>query len=440
MMTDFGPPPSGTGSLRSLGPDILRGVPGSQVRQPVGANGGSGPSYIGVYISAVHDEPDGILRSVADSERYRRHAARTPDAMTVGRMARVGAKLPDRSTAESQPYDQGGFVLVFFALALITLLGIASLVVDYGYWSLRSQQIQRAADAAALAGVAYMPNVPKAISIATTTAADNGFTNGVVVTPTDASGNTQTDQLTVKITDARVPTFFAKVFDRDTVAETRTSTAKLRPTHPSREPGELTGDGQPSRAALAPGATSESQANDWLAISGYCTASGRTATVSSSPFTTGTTAVGALFCPNDGTWAAVTVFTNVDYNPNGYVYDINDPPGINSTLTAAPVTVEIYDSSYNAPTGPCGNTTGGGSNAGDNSDMPCGVTASVTTNWLLYGPGTGGLRSDRRPGRRSHRRIAVESRCVRQRATRPARTPGVPLRDFRPAYRPRTIT
>ncbi len=47
------------------------------------------------------------------------------------------------------------------------------------------------------------------------------------------------------------------------------------------------------------------------------------------------------------------------------------------------MTVEIYDPSYNAPitTTNCSVTTPG-SAAGDNSDMPCGVTASVTTNWL----------------------------------------------------------
>jgi Putative Flp pilus-assembly TadE/G-like len=309
--------------------------------------------------------------------------------MTMFPRTGAEANLPPGSPADSQSPDQAGFVLVFFALALIALLGIASLVVDYGYWSLRAQQIQRAADAAALAGVAYMPNVTKATSVATTTAADNGFTSGgsvtVVVTPTDASGNTQTDQLTVKITDTGIPTFFAKVFGRDSVSETRTSTAKFDQPIPLGSPENSLGTGNlPSGSA--PGSTSESAANDWLAISGYCTARENGDEFSS--FYDGNDGGGGTICPNDASWPPSTVFTNVDYNPQGYVYDINDPPAANSTLTAAPVTVQIYDPSYNAPTGPCGHTTGG-SNAGDNSDMPCGVTASVTTNWLIYGPGTG---------------------------------------------------
>ena len=86
-----------------------------------------------------------------------------------------------------------------------------------------------------------------------------------------------------------------------------------------------------------------------------------------------------------------TTFTNVDYNPNGYVYDIDDPPSAtDANSTGQAVTVEIYDPSYNGPvtTSSCA-LTSPGSAAGDDSDMPCGVTASVTTNWLMYGPGTG---------------------------------------------------
>ena len=82
----------------------------------------------------------------------------------------------------SRPEKDGGFVLVFFALAIIALMGIAALVVDVGYWYLRGDQIQRAADAAALAGVVYMPgNAPlgSASNAATNEAdsvlASNGF-------------------------------------------------------------------------------------------------------------------------------------------------------------------------------------------------------------------------------------------------------------------------
>ena len=85
----------------------------------------------------------------------------------------IGARIAEPEGRRSR--DDCGFVLVFFALAIVTLLGIAALVVDYGYWSLRADQIQRAADAAALAGVAYMPDINNATTVAETTAADNGI-------------------------------------------------------------------------------------------------------------------------------------------------------------------------------------------------------------------------------------------------------------------------
>jgi hypothetical protein len=129
-------------------------------------------------------------------------------------------------------------------------------------------------------------------------------------------------------------------------------------------------------------------ANHWLAISGYCTAREDGDEISS--YYDGNGSGGGTLCPGDASWPPPTTFTNTDYNPNGYVYDIDVPPAPNSTTTAGPVTVEIYDPSYNPPitASNCSMTTPG-SAAGDNSDMPCGVTASVTTNWLIYGPGTG---------------------------------------------------
>jgi hypothetical protein len=306
----------------------------------------------------------------------------------------MGTDVSGSTSAEEQHFGQSGFVLVFFALSLVALLGIAALVVDYGYWSLRGQQIQRAADAAALAGVAYMPDVQKATLVAKATAADNGFSSTsfpvVVTVPTDANGNPENDELSVKITDSGVPTFFAKVFGIDSITETRASTAKFDQAIPLGSPENSLGTGNlPSGTDT--GATSESQANYWLAISGYCTARENGDEFSS--FYDGNDGGGGTVCPGDTQWPPSTVFTNVDYNANGYVYDIDVPPAPNSTTTAGPVTVEIYDPSYNAPittinNGTC-NVTTPGSAAGDNSDMPCGTTASVTTNWLIYGPGTG---------------------------------------------------
>ena len=56
---------------------------------------------------------------------------------------------PTKECAEAWSPRDAGFVLVFFALSLVALMGIAALVVDVGAWYLRADKIQRAADAAA---------------------------------------------------------------------------------------------------------------------------------------------------------------------------------------------------------------------------------------------------------------------------------------------------
>ena len=53
---------------------------------------------------------------------------------------------------------QGGFVLLKFALLLVPLLLMVGFSVDVGYWYNRTAAIQKAADAAALAGVVWLPD------------------------------------------------------------------------------------------------------------------------------------------------------------------------------------------------------------------------------------------------------------------------------------------
>ena len=53
--------------------------------------------------------------------------------------------------------------------------------VDIGGWYSRGAQIQRAADAAALSGVVWMPDFPTAAAAALATAARNGFVPGGTV-------------------------------------------------------------------------------------------------------------------------------------------------------------------------------------------------------------------------------------------------------------------
>jgi hypothetical protein len=89
--------------------------------------------------------------------------------------------------------EQRGQTLVIVALMLIPLLGFTGLVSDVAWYEVNLMRIQRAADAAALAGVVYLPNnVAGAQTAAQQEAAKNGYTNGaggVTVTATPEALN-----------------------------------------------------------------------------------------------------------------------------------------------------------------------------------------------------------------------------------------------------------
>src|SRR5205809_655110 len=75
--------------------------------------------------------------------------------------------------------DDGGQAIVVAALLMTMLLGIMGIGVDISWLELNLIRMQRAADAAALAGVVYLPGNPAgAFNAAYAEATKNGFTNG----------------------------------------------------------------------------------------------------------------------------------------------------------------------------------------------------------------------------------------------------------------------
>ena len=109
--------------------------------------------------------------------------------------------------------DDRGQTLVIVALTLTALFGFVGLVADIGWYELNMVRVQRAADAAALAGVVYLPgNASGAVTAAQNEAAKNGFMNGVSgVTVTAAPEVLNAAVLNVNVS-APVRTFFARLF------------------------------------------------------------------------------------------------------------------------------------------------------------------------------------------------------------------------------------
>src|SRR2546426_1557080 len=109
--------------------------------------------------------------------------------------------------------DDRGQTLAIVALMLTALFGFMGLVADIGWYELNMIRVQRAADAAALAGVVYLPgNAGGAVTAAQAEAAKNGFADGVGgVTVTAAPEALNGSILNVTATTP-VRTFFARLF------------------------------------------------------------------------------------------------------------------------------------------------------------------------------------------------------------------------------------
>src|ERR1039457_2077985 len=116
------------------------------------------------------------------------------------------ASMKPAPTTPSRPSRrrQNGQILVIFAGALIALIGIVAIVVDVSWYWANSLRVQRAADAAALAGAIYLPgSTLNAYKYADIEATKNGYTSGsgTVVTPLQdtANGGTDPRQLDVSV-------------------------------------------------------------------------------------------------------------------------------------------------------------------------------------------------------------------------------------------------
>ena len=123
--------------------------------------------------------------------------------------------------------DERGQVVVVFALGAMLFIGLCAVVIDVAwYWS-NNLRVQRAADAAALAGVVYLPgDETGAFNAARAEATKNGYVNGVGgVTVTAAKDTSNARSLRVTVA-AAVPTYFMRYFGIASIAARRTSQAE----------------------------------------------------------------------------------------------------------------------------------------------------------------------------------------------------------------------
>ena len=164
--------------------------------------------------------------------------------------------------------DDKGAALALVAASMVVLMGMAAFGSDLAWFYLNASRIQRAADAAALGGVIWLPGQPgTADSTALDIAMRNGYDDGLIdvdVLPAAVAGEPNKLQVTVRDI---VPTFFAKVLGFDTMSISRTAVAEYIPPLKLGSPDNQFGN---SCDPTQPGCTG--QPNFWANIHGKWTA------------------------------------------------------------------------------------------------------------------------------------------------------------------------
>ena len=158
---------------------------------------------------------------------------------------------------------QKGYVLVMFALLLVPILLLSGFAIDVGSWYNRAAQIRKAADAAALAGVVWLPNEGAARTAALEAAARNGFTPGNGVTINVTPSTLSDKRLKVEITDDRVGSFFFRNLGGHDITLTRSSFAEYHLPVPLGSPRNYFGTG-----TMVSGANREYL---YQSVNAYCT-------------------------------------------------------------------------------------------------------------------------------------------------------------------------
>ena len=210
------------------------------------------------------------------------------------------------------------------ALLIVPLVVFTAFAVDLGSWYAQGSRMQRAVDAASLAGVVQLPDKGAAASTVATTLARNGYPRTCVLAP--AAGDCVIDhpagagqRLTVTIS-APASQYFSKiVLPSQSLARTATAVYNLR--IPLGSPNNNFGNDP--RGTLQP--------NVWAAISGPYS---RHEDGDAYSAKCAANASSATRCDASG--------ANPTYRTSGFLWAVDVP----ASAVGTPITVSIYDPSF----------------------------------------------------------------------------------------------
>jgi Flp pilus assembly protein TadG len=157
-----------------------------------------------------------------------------------------------RRRLRSRRAQESGYVAVLVAVLLPTVfMACAAFAVDTANWYAQQRDMQKAADAASLAGVPYLPNdMANAKTRALEVAARNGYTNGVGGVSIDVTVGDRPTQLKVTITQS-VKNTFGQVIGSPTTTLSRSAVADYQGPQPMGSPCNTFGN-EPSQGVSNP--------------------------------------------------------------------------------------------------------------------------------------------------------------------------------------------
>ena len=219
---------------------------------------------------------------------------------------------------------EAGYVAIMVALIVPTVgIGCAAIAVDVGSWYAQAEEVQKAADAAALGGVPFLPqDLPKATARAKEITARNGLDDASPDVTVAVSTGDRATQLKVTITDT-IQNTFGSAIGVDTATITRTAVADYQGPAPMGSPCNTFGN-EPDAGSAGQSATPTGTANGgancsrtpalWGTVEGP-----ETGKVQGDRYQT-------KKCENTGV-DGCTGTTNDEYDDFGYVFVVKVQPG-----------------------------------------------------------------------------------------------------------------
>ncbi|MFT3871295.1 MAG: pilus assembly protein TadG-related protein [Nocardioides sp.] len=268
----------------------------------------------------------------------------TPGHPTAGWAVRLVDRLRHRA-------NEAGYAAILMALLTAAVLfPISALAVDVSRMYVEGERLQAAADAAAMAGVTYLPDdFDAAEAEALRVSATNGFPNGGHAFGRDSGGTVtvlvqqgaKPTQLQVTVS-SQIHNEIATMWGDDTATITRTAVADYNGPAPMGSPCNTFGNepaGSSSDSSKGPagsvlsvpegGAVCSTNPQMWAAIAGPNTAKGngdqymtRKCGSSSDSGCTGT--------------------TNDEFDPQGYFFTVS----VRAAAVGSPITIQLYDPAW----------------------------------------------------------------------------------------------